>query len=103
MKVALFFFLIASQLQALPNAVLGALAQHDSFLNGQDVTDAILASGTWEGSLPLPGEWQADAGVASASSSYLMARPKVFGVDALLVRALHRDANLEEFQITAGI
>jgi hypothetical protein len=100
MKVALFFFLIASQLQALPNAVLGALAQHDSFLNGQDVTDVILASGTWEGSLPLPGEWQADAGVASASSSYLMARPKVFGVDALLVRALHRDANLEELQIT---
>ncbi len=100
MKVALFFFLVASQLPALPNAVLGALAQHESPLNGQDVTDVLLASGAWDGSQSLPGDWQADAGVAGAGSAYLMARPKVFGVDALLVRALHRDENLEELQIT---
>lgn len=100
MKVALFFALVASQLQALPNAVLGALAQHDSPLNGQDMTDTLLAAGAWDGSNPLPGEWEADAGVANASSAYLMARPKVFGVDALLVRAMHRDEKLEELQIT---
>ncbi|MFT6182216.1 MAG: hypothetical protein ACJA1W_004589, partial [Akkermansiaceae bacterium] len=103
MKVALFLLFpvaLLTPLGALPNAVLGALAQHESPLNGEDLTDAILASALWDGSEALPGEWEADAGVATASSGYLKARPKVFGLDALLVRALHRNDRLEEIQIT---
>jgi len=100
MKLILFFFLLVVPLHALPNAVLGALAQHESPLNGEDLTDLLLAAGVWDGSQKLPGEWEADSGVANATAGYLMARPKVFGVDALLVRAMHRDETLEELQIT---
>jgi hypothetical protein len=100
MKSVFLLILLGLPLKALPNAVLGALAQHDSPLNGDDLTDVLLASGVWDGSQKLPGEWEADAGVANARAAYLMARPKVFGVDALLVRATHRDENLEELQIT---
>ena len=100
MKLAFLFFLIAAPLHALPNAVFGALAQHESPLNGEDLTEIILAAGLWDGSERLPGEWEVDTGVANASSAYLMARPKVFGVDALLVRALKRDEKLEELQVT---
>ncbi|MEN8774290.1 MAG: hypothetical protein ABF382_12130 [Akkermansiaceae bacterium] len=100
MKVAFFLLVLLAPLQALPNAVLGALADHESPLNGKDLTDIILAAGVWDGSQPLPGEWEADGGVVNVSSSYLMARPKVFGVQALLVRALKREDQLEELQIT---
>ena len=100
MKSVFLLILLGLPLKALPNAVLGALAQHDSPLNGDDLTDVLLAAGVWDGSQKLPGEWEADAGVANARAAYLMARPKVFGVDALLVRATHRDENLEELQIT---
>ncbi|MEJ6580739.1 MAG: hypothetical protein QNL68_13195 [Akkermansiaceae bacterium] len=100
MKVLFSLLLSVASLSALPNAVLGALAQHGSPLNGEDLTDLILAAGVWDGSQKLPGEWEADSGVASSSAAYLMAWPKVFGVDALLVRAMHRDEKLEELQIT---
>lgn len=94
------FALFPAVASALPNAILGALAQHDSPLNGQDLTDALLATAIWDGSGELPGEWEADAGVADARAAYLMARPKVFGIEVLLIRALHRDERLEELQIT---
>ena len=100
MKVVFFLLLLVSSLSALPNAVLGALAQHESPLNGVDLTDVVMASAVWDGSQDLPGEWEADAGVGKARVGYLMARPKVFGVEALLVRAMHRGENLEELQIT---
>ena len=100
MKTVLFLLLLVVPLGALPNAVLGALAQHESPLNGEDLTDVLLAAGVWSGAENLPGQWVADAGVANAKAGYLMARPKVFGVDALLVRAMHREEKLEELQIT---
>jgi len=100
MKTALFFLLSVSPLTALPNAVLGALARHESPLNGEDLTDSLLSPKIWNGSQELPGKWEADAGVANATSAYLMARPKLFDLDALLVRALHREGTLEELQIT---
>ncbi len=92
--------ILIGRLTALPNAVLGALAQNQSPLNGNDLTEVILAAGVWDGSEDLPGEWVADAGMVGVRSSYLMARPKVMGLDALLVRALHREEKLEELQIT---
>lgn len=100
MKLAFFLLAFVAPLQALPNAVLGALANHDSPLNGEDLTDVMLAASVWDGSQPLPGTWEADGGVANVSSAYLMARPKVFGVQALLVRALNREDQLEELQVT---
>ena len=100
MKMAFFMWTLIAPLQALPNAVLGALAEHDSPLNGEDLTTVLLASGIWDGSEALPGEWEADAGIANVSSAYLMARPKVFGIQALLVRASKRKGQLEELQIT---
>ena len=100
MKVVFFSLFLIAPLQALPNAILGALADLDSPLNGEDLTGVLLAQRTWDGSEPLPGEWEADAGVANASSAYLMARPKVFGVQSLLVRALTREDQLEELQVT---
>lgn len=100
MKVAFLMSGLVVPLPALPNAVLGALADHDSPLNGEDLTTAFLASNVWDNSEKLPGDWRADAGIADVSSSYLMARPKVFGVQALLVRALKREGQLEELQIT---
>ena len=45
MKMAFFMWTLIAPLQALPNAVLGALAEHDSPLNGEDLTTVLLASG----------------------------------------------------------
>lgn len=103
MKIGIAFALISlltGAANALPNAILGFLAKHESSLNDQDLTDILLAGAVWDGSKPLPGEWEADAGVANASAAYLMARPRVFGEEALLVRALHRKDQLAELQIT---
>lgn len=99
-KVILIVSLLVPQIWALPNSVLGVLAARNSPLDGQDLTDVVLAAAVWDGSGELPGDWVADAGVANAKSAYLVARPKVFGVDALLVRAMHREEALEELQIT---
>lgn len=100
MKVVLLLAFLIAPLAALPNSVLGVLAARDSPLNGEDLTDIVLAAAVWNGSEKLPGDWVDDAGVANAQSAYLVARPKVFGVEALLVRAMHRDDSLEELQIT---
>lgn len=100
MKVAFFMWGLMVPIQAIPNAVLGALAKHDSPLNEKDITAGLLDLGVWDGSKALPGEWEADAGIFNVSSAYLRARPKVFGVQTLLVRASKRDGQLEELQIT---
>ncbi len=99
-KVVFFFLVFVSPLWALPNAVLGALAQNESPLDGRDLTETFMGAALWDGSESLPGEWEEEAGVATTRAGYLMARPKVFGVDALFVRALHRGESLEELQIT---
>lgn len=85
---------------ALPNSVIGNFVQNGSPLNGEDITDPLIAAAVWNGEAELPGEWTSEAGVANASSAYLNARPVMFGSDALLVRAMHRDERLEELQVT---
>jgi hypothetical protein len=45
MKVAFFIWGLMAPLQAIPNAVLGALAEHDSPLNGQDLTKVFVSFG----------------------------------------------------------
>lgn len=86
-------------LVALPNAVFGGLANLDSPLNGRDLTGplvAAIAGPTGQ----LPGEWQDEASVPGTRSAYLLARPRVFGQEALFVRGLWRGEDLEEIQIT---
>lgn len=85
---------------ALPNSVIGNFVRNGSPLNGEDLTDRLIAAALWGGETELPGEWVSEAGVANARSAYLNARPVMFGADALLVRAMHRDDQLEELQIT---
>lgn len=85
---------------ALPNAILGPLTQNENPLDGKDLTEAFLAPRVWEGKEELPGEWEAEDAVAKTQVAFLKAQPRVFGVDALLVRSLHRGETLEELQVT---
>lgn len=85
---------------AIPNALFGALARNNSPLNGEDLTDRLLAPGLWAGGQALPGDWLPTASVAGVSKSYLLARPKILGLDALLIQSSSRKGNLEELQVT---
>lgn len=89
----------SATLLAIPNAVFGGLANLDSPLNGQDLTEPLIAAAAG-GVGGLPGDWQDEASVPGTRSAYLLARPLVFGEEALLVRGLWRGEALEEIQIT---
>jgi hypothetical protein len=85
---------------ALPNAVFGALVRNDSPLNGEDLTEVFLSEEHWNKNKALPGEWMNGVRVANVSKSYLLARPKVLGLETLLVQASRRDGRLEELELT---
>jgi hypothetical protein len=85
---------------ALPNSILGPIAEADSSLNGEDLTDTLLAGGVWDGSVELPGDWNDEARIATAAVSHLKARPKLFGLDVILLRAVRRDGKLESLEAT---
>lgn len=85
---------------ALPNSILGPLAAVDSPLNGEDLTDQLLAAGPWDGSAELPGVWNDEGQVATAAISHLRARPKLFGKDVMLLRAVRREGKLESLEAT---
>ena len=84
----------------IPNSVGADLFGANSPLNGQDLTDRMLAAGTWDGSTPLPGEWSDEGRVASSTISYLRARPKLFGRDLVLLRAIRREGKLDSLEAT---
>ena len=85
---------------AIPNSIFGPIAQAESPLNGRDLTDTLVGDDLWAGSQALPGRWQDEASVPGTRSSHLVARPKVFGREAALVRVLKRGEDLEEIQVT---
>lgn len=85
---------------ALPNSIVGPLLNEDSPLNGQDLTQTLLSGGLWNGSEPLPGEWNEEGQIASATISHLRARPKLFGQDVILLRAIRRAGKLESLEAT---
>lgn len=87
-------------LAALPNAFFGPVAQADSPLNGEDLTERLLAAAVWADGAPLPGDWREEGRIATATLSHLLARPRLFGRDVLLLRALHRDGRLESLDAT---
>ena len=85
---------------AIPNAVGGFLAQADSPLNDTEIGGQLLDPGLWAGSRDLPGNWREEAPIATVAGSYLAARPKVFGIPAVMVQARHRSGKLDSLAIT---
>lgn len=89
---------LAAPLSALPNTIIGPIVQANSPLNGEDLTDPVLAA--LEGGGGLPGEWVAEAGVGSAEISHLLARPELFGREVVILRAVRRNGDLERVEAT---
>lgn len=87
-------------LAAIPNNVFGGIVQADSPLDGEDLTPRLIAAATWSGGQPLPGNWNPEGQIATASVSHLLARPKLLGHDVVLLRAIHRDDRLEMLEAT---
>lgn len=93
-------YLCASPAHAIPNSITDTLLGVDSPLNGQDLTQTLMASGLWDGSEALPGEWNDEGEVASTTISHLRARPKLFGQDVILLRSVRRAGKLESLEAT---
>lgn len=89
---------LALPVSAIPNSVFGPIVQADSPLNGTDLTGPLLAALEQGGG--LPGEWVAEAGVGSAEISHLLARPKLFGREVVILRAVRREGALERIEAT---
>ena len=87
-------------LHALPNSVFGPVAAAQSPLNGRDLTSELLSPALWAGSAELPGEWKHENRIASAGISHLLARPKLFTRDLVLLRATTRNDRLESLEAT---
>ncbi len=91
---------LSHPVSAIPNQVGGFLAQVESPLNDTELGEVLLADALWNGGKALPGDWRDEAPIAAVRSSYLAARPKVFGLPALMVQARHRTGNLDYLAIT---
>ena len=91
---------LSGSAMALPNSIIGPIADADSSLNGEDLTDTLLAAGVWDGSVELPGDWNDEAQIATAAVSHLKARPKLFGLEVMLLRAVRREGKLESLEAT---
>lgn len=96
-KILLLSFFGAHVLFAIPNNILGGVFNAQSPLDGADLTGPLIAA--LNGG-DLPGDWEEESSVAGTQLAHLMARPRVFEQEALLVRGLWRDEELEEIQIT---
>ncbi|WP_193210625.1 hypothetical protein [Luteolibacter marinus] len=92
--------LLVDPAAALPNSILGPIAAADSPLNGRDLTEELLAADLWSGKDALPGEWRDEGEIASSVISHLQARPKLFGQDVILLRAVRRAGKLESLEAT---
>jgi hypothetical protein len=100
MRIFILFLATCLGASAIPNAIFGLIDRADSPLNGQDITEQLLAAALWGGDTALPGKWRDEAPVAAARHSHLLARPKVFGLPALMVQASHRDDILQSLSVT---
>lgn len=87
-------------LSAIPNQIGGFLAQAESPLNDTEIGDLLLDPKLWAGNENLPGVWREEAPIATVAASYLAARPKVFGLPAVMVQARHRTGKLDSVAIT---
>lgn len=102
MKPAIPFLTLALGLSpsafAIPDAIFGPIVQADSPLNGEDLTDPVLAALGGRGE--LPGDWVAEGVVGTAEVSHLVARPRMFGREVVILRAIRRDGLLERVEAT---
>lgn len=93
-------WLASHPLGAIPNQVIGGVNAANSPLNGQELADRLLQPGIWQGNAKLPGEWKSESQIADTRTAHLLARPKVLGLDAILLRATHRENALESLTVT---
>jgi hypothetical protein len=100
LHLACAFLLATLPAAAIPNSVLGAINDEQSPLDGTDVTDDLLDPELWAGNAALPGKWRDEGTIGTATLSHLVARPKLFGRDVILLRAIHRDDRLESLEAT---
>ena len=91
---------LVQPLYAIPNQVSSVVNQAESPLNGQEIASQLLSSNLWQGEEELPGKWQEENQIAGAKTSHLLARPKLFDLDVILLRATHRDDGLESITAT---
>ena len=95
-----FFCLCVGVAHALPNSILGVLGVSNSPLDDEDLTEEFLAGAGWRDDGGLPGRWVPGVATDYSEERYLMARPKIFGVETILVKATRRGGELEELQVT---
>ena len=100
MKLVVFFCLCFGVVHALPNSILGVLGVSNSPLDDEDLTEEFLVGAGWSNDGRLPGRWVPGVVTDYSEESYLMARPKIFGVETILVKANRRGEELEELQVT---
>lgn len=100
MKLVVFFCLCVGVAHALPNSILGVLGVSNSPLDDEDLTEEFLAGAGWRDDGGLPGRWVPGVATDYSKERYLMARPKIFGVETILVKATRRGEELEELQVT---
>ena len=97
---AILVLALAQSLYAIPNQVSRAVNQADSPLNGLEVGNQLLSAALWQGEQGLPGNWRKENEIAGAQTSHLLARPKLFDLDVMLLRATHRKNSLESVTAT---
>ncbi|MEM1082781.1 MAG: hypothetical protein AAGI48_01555 [Verrucomicrobiota bacterium] len=84
----------------IPNSIIGPIFQANSPLNGQDLDDQLLAAAFWDGEQDLPGDWNEEGAIGGSQLSHLLARPRLFGQEVLMLRATRRDDRLAQLEAT---
>ncbi|MEP4076735.1 C39 family peptidase [Haloferula sp.] len=98
--ILLALLLPASPCAAIPNSVFGPIVSADSPLNGEDLDEIVLAAAVWEEGGELPGKWIDEGQIGTSSLSYLLARPKLFGQEVLMLRSTRREGKLAQLEAT---
>lgn len=91
---------LVPRVMALPNSITGPVFAAESPLNGVDLTGGLTAPALWAGEADLPGEWREEGPVGGTTVSHLLARPKLFGHEVVLLRAVRREGRLEALDAT---
>lgn len=98
--IIVFVILLSLPVGAIPNQISSAVNQADSPLNDQEIAAQLLSGDLWSGKSKLPGKWQEENQIAGSKTTHLLARPKLFDLDVILLRATHRGDELESVTAT---
>jgi hypothetical protein len=91
---------LCSPVHGIPNAIFGDIVQAESPLDGVDLTEQLLAAAAWNDGVALPGRWRAEGRIANVEIAHLLARPRMFGREVLLLRTGRRNGTLESLEAT---